>query len=186
MFILNTEPIWTWSHFLFGLTYAIVASLIFLFIVLFFFKPKIRISPFLCRASINGEQCYIFKFVNVSRFSAHDITVELHKTRRIPMGGGSVNNEYKKLTLLNAEISHISAKLPFWEKDNASHHCVTVRSKEDVNKILSDESNGIVLRVGLKHGLTGLSKVFEQEYANVEDIKNGKFKPGTKFVALQL
>jgi len=33
----------------------------------------------------------------------------------------------------------------------------------------------------LKHGLTGLSNVFEQDYANTNDIKHSKFKPGPKF-----
>jgi hypothetical protein len=34
----------------------------------------------------------------------------------------------------------------------------------------------------VKHGLTGLSSVFEQDYAHPEDIKQmKKFKPGSKF-----
>ena len=86
--------------------------------------------------------------------------------------------------MLNGDISHIPHRLLFWGKNDANPHCITVRSEENLNQILSEESNGICLRVSLKHGLTGLSKVFEQEYGNEQDIKDGKFKPGTKFVTL--
>jgi hypothetical protein len=182
---IEINSVWTWSHFIFGLTYALVASLIFLFIVLLLFKPKIRIANFLCQPGIYNEEIYyLFKFVNISVFSAHDIKVELHKIRKIPMGGGQFKNEYQKLTLLNGDISHIPGRLPFWKKNMANPHCVTVRTHERLEQILRDASNGISLRVSLKHGLTGLSKVFDQEYGNVEDIKLGKFKPGTKFVVL--
>lgn len=86
------ETVWTWSHFLFGLTYAIVASLIFLFIVLFLFKPKIKIAPYLCKVANVGEvPYYSFKFVNMSFFPAHDVKIELHKIRKIPMGEGKYN-----------------------------------------------------------------------------------------------
>ena len=91
------DAVWTWSHFLFGLTYAIVASLMFLFIVLFLFKPKIRIAPFLCKLTNPGEPVYYsFKFVNTSFFPAHDVKIELHKIRKIPMGNGKYNNEMKE------------------------------------------------------------------------------------------
>jgi len=184
MVILLTEQIWTWSHFLFGLTYAIVASLIFLFIVLVFFKPKIRVAPFLCKIQTESGLFYVFKFVNYSYFSAHEIRVQLHQIRKIPMGQGRFNNEYQQLSLLNSEISHIPGRLPLWFKNDANPHCITVRSKDDINKILSEEFNGISLRISLKHGLTGLSKVFDREYANIEDIRNARFSPGRKFATL--
>lgn len=59
-----------------------------------------------------------------------------------------------------------------------------VRTFEDLNEILNVEHNAIILRISLKHGLSGLSNVFEHEYGNVEDIKKGKFKPVTKFEIL--
>ena len=185
MMLLGEYSVWTWGHFFFGLTYAITASLIFLFIVLLLFKPKIRICSFLCKYTTAGNPpIYIFKFINLSYFPAHEIRVELHKIRKIPMGSGKFNNEYHKLTLLNGEISHIPARVPFWNKNAANPHCVTVRSKENINNILSDDSNAIILKVSLKHGLTGLSKVFEHEYAQEQAIKIGKFKPGTQFAVL--
>jgi hypothetical protein len=176
------ETVWTWSHFLFGVTYATVASLIFLFIVLILFKPKIRIAPFLCKLADPGEPVYFsFKFVNRSLFSAHDVKIELYKIRKIPMGRGKYNNEREKLTLVNGQVSHIPGKTFFWNRKDADPHCVTVRSTENIGEILNDVHNGISLQVGLKHGLTGLSKVFDQEFGSGTTIVNGRFKPGPKF-----
>jgi hypothetical protein len=157
----------------------ILSAFIFLFIVLFFFKPKIRIAKFLCKPK--DSEFYIFKLVNVSFFSAHDLHVELYKIRRIPMGGGQFNNEYEKLTLLNSQISHIPQRPMFWKKNKDHPHCITVRSKENLNEILKQDTNAISLKVSLKHGLTGLHGVFEREYATEPDIQAGRFKPGTKF-----
>lgn len=171
-----------WGQFQIELIGGIIGSFIFLFVVLFLFKPKIKIATFLTDMVNNaGQTIYVFKFVNRSFFSAHEIKIELHKMRRIPMGSGNVNYEYYPLTLLSNSISHIPARPPFWKKNLAYPHCITVRSTENLNDILADPYTGIMLRVSLKHGLTGLSKVFEQEYGNQEDIKTGKFKPGTKF-----
>ncbi len=95
MTLLQEQNVWTLSHFLFGLTYALIASLIFLFVVLIFFKPVIEISPFICKPKpLEGEDQY--------------------------------------------EIS-------------------------------------------LRHGLTGLTKVFMQEYSDTNQIIDGKFTYGSKF-----
>jgi hypothetical protein len=176
------EAVWTWSHFLFGLTYATVASLLFLFVVLLLFKPKIRIAPFLCKVANQGEpEYYSFKFVNRSIFPAHDVKIELHKIRKIPMGDGKYNNEREKLKLVNGQVSHLPGRTFFWNRKDTDPHCLTVRSIENVGEILSDQYNGISLQVSLKHGLTGLSKVFDQEYGSGTTILNGRFKPGPKF-----
>jgi hypothetical protein len=163
----------------------ILASFIFLFIVLFCFKPKIRIAGFLCKVQPVGQpHYYTFKFVNVSYFSAHDVKVELHMLKKIPMGGGEFNNTYTKLSIVNGDISHISGRSIYLKKQAHNPHCIIIRSMEDLHRILSDELSAILLKVSLKHGLTGLAKVFEQEYGNEEDIKKGKFKPGTKFCVI--
>src|ERR1035437_5929071 len=84
MIFLHHESIWTWSHFFFGLTYALVASLIFLFIVLVFLRPKIEISPFICKQINNLDKetdfFYVFKIINKSYFSAFDVQIECFKT----------------------------------------------------------------------------------------------------------
>src|SRR5690349_19397059 len=106
------ETIWyenaNWSNFWGQLTIELIggflSSLIFLYLVLLLFKSKIRIASFLCRMNRAGEQYYTFKFVNTSLFAAYDVKVELYKIRKIPMGGGKYNNEYKKLSMANDNI----------------------------------------------------------------------------------
>ncbi len=97
------------------------------------------------------------------------------------MGNGNVNNQLEKLTLKNDYIAHVPRRPFKWQSKNQAHpHCLIVRSFEDINTILGDPMQGLLIKVHLKHGLTGLSKVTEQEYGDQAAIKNGKFRPGTK------
>jgi hypothetical protein len=160
----------------------VFGSFIFLFTVLIFCKPKIRICNFICRVDrVRSESYYAFKFVNLSVFAAHEINVELHQSRRIPMGEGKFNTTYERKSLVNGSISHVMARSAKWRRKQNNPHCIIVRTHENLREILEDDFNCLILRVSLKHGLTGLLKVFEQEYGNEEDIKVGKFKPGTRF-----
>lgn len=159
-----------------------VGSLIFLFIVLFCFRPKLSLGKFICVNKPDGiATTYYFKFANLSFFAAHDISIELFVAKKIPMGGGKFNSKFEKLDLILDHISHVPGRPFKWNTRLDNRHCLVIRCHEDLNTILAVETNAIVLKISLKHGLTGLAEVFEQEYANVEDIKQGKFIPGTKF-----
>lgn len=182
----STSPFWSsfWGNLSIELIGGLISALIFLFFVLIFFKPKIKIAPFLCKVD-STPPYYLFKFVNKSLFAAHEISVELHLMKRVPMGQGNFNSEYKKLSIQNGQISHIPKSPLFWQKKNDSHpHCILVRSSDDIDAILNDPLQSIVIKVSLKHGLTGLSEIYEQEYGNTSDVKVSKFKPGTKFETL--
>lgn len=178
------SPYWGtfWGQFWVELIGGTISAFTFLFLVLYLLKPKIRIAPFLCHVLNSECNYYIFKFVNHSFFPAHEIKVELYKIRKIPMGGGKFNNEHERLTIKNGNISHVPQR-PFWWWQKMLHHphCVVVRSFDNLSNILQNDMNAILLRVSLKHGLTGLSSVIEQEYGNEGDIRNGKFKTGPKF-----
>lgn len=171
-----------WGQFLIELLGGTIAAFLFLFLVLYTLKPKIKIAPFLGKIQNPAPGFYIFKFVNKSFFSAHEVKVELYKIRKIPAGGGNHSNEHEKITIINGNITHIP-KRPFWwwQKRKDHPHCIVVRSPDNLNEILQDDLNGILLRVSLKHGLTGLAGVYEQEYGNEDDIRNGRFKSGPKF-----
>lgn len=159
----------------------IIGAFVFLFIVLWFFRPKINIASFLCKIPHNGKNYYHFKFVNASIFDAHDVKIELHEIKKIPMGGGQYNNTYKKLELLNSEVAYLPRKPMSWARRDDHPHCMIVRTLNDIDGIVSDENSAVLIRISLKHGLTGLSNVFEQDYANTNDIKPYKYKPGPKF-----
>ncbi|MGB8192943.1 MAG: hypothetical protein WCF67_13530 [Chitinophagaceae bacterium] len=178
------SPYWNtfWGQAVIEIFGGTTSSLLFLFLVLFLFKPKVRVSYFLCKVQPPEQAAYfLFKFVNLSFFPAYDISVELYKIRKIPMGDRTYNNEFSRLSLVNANISHVAGRSFYWNKKPDNPHCVLIRSVENLSEILSDEMTGIVLKISLKHGLTGLSKVFEREYCQESDIKKGKFKSGTKF-----
>lgn len=97
------------------------------------------------------------------------------------MGGGKYNNEHLRLSIKNGEIGCVP-KNPLIKRNIKDHpHCVIVRSFDNINSILEDEMNAVLLRISLKHGLSGLSSVFEHEYGNEGDIRNGRFTPGSKF-----
>lgn len=114
-------------------------------------------------------------------FSAHDIEIQLFKMRKVPMGSGFINNKYEEINLRQPKISHLPRRTTRLGKDVHNNHCLVIRCRENLNEILEQEIEGIMLKISLKHGLTGLARVTEMEYWNVEDIKSGKFTPGTKF-----
>jgi len=181
--MLPTSPEWSfvWQEFLIDIAGGIIGAFIFLFLILFLLRPKIRIAGFLCRITKQSDIFYKFKFVNISLFSAHEIKVELHEFNRIPKGNGEFNYDLKKLELVNSHLPYMPRRPFFWVKDPSHKHCFTVRTTVDIQEILSNEHNAILIRITLKHGLTGLSDVFEQEFAEIADIKESDFKPGPKF-----
>lgn len=179
----STSAYWNsfWGQFTIELLGGILGSFIFLFLALILLKPKVRIVGFLCKLRTAIGPLYLFKFINLSFFPAHEVNIELHKIKRIPMGNGQLNITYEKLNLNNSFISHIPRRPAFWRRNKSNLHCIIVRSSDDLNTILRDEMQGVVIKVSLKHGLSGLSNVFEYEYGSETDIKEGKFKPGMKF-----
>ncbi|MET0635988.1 MAG: hypothetical protein ABWZ25_08155 [Chitinophagaceae bacterium] len=159
-----------------------IGALIFLFIVLILFRPNVKICPFICFNQLKGANTiYYFKLVNFSFFPAHDVEIELFSVRKISMGRGLFNNKYEPIPLLLSKISHMPGRAMCFRKSPQNPHCFVIRCGDDLKSILKVDINAIALKISLKHGLTGLARVVEQEFGNVEDLKAGKFKPGTKF-----
>jgi hypothetical protein len=94
-----------------------IGALIFLFIVLLFFRPKLKVSNFICVNQPDGMQnTYYFKIVNYSKFAAHDINIELFSSRKIPMGGGKFNPKFDKLNLVLSHFTYSTS--PFHVAEN--------------------------------------------------------------------
>ncbi|MFN7489111.1 MAG: hypothetical protein ACK5OS_05990 [Chryseotalea sp.] len=158
-----------------------IGSFIFLFIILLILRPKIDIASFICKVQKEGKAYYTFKFVNKSFFHAHDLKIELYVTKKIPMGRGKYNKTYQKLMLLNSEVNYLHKKPIFNGSSDEYKHCMLVSTSDNLENILNNDDSAVLIRICLKHGLTGLSNVFEQDFANNSDIKHSKFKPGPKF-----
>jgi len=171
------------QNILLNIACSIVASFIFLFLVLLFFKPKVRLSPFVCKGRfMEGDNIdyFFIKIINVSFFSAYDVSVELLEVDSYPTINGQMNNRFIPLTLVLNHISNIPGYRPSWIRKNAPY-AIRVRTVEDINKILSSDYKSVMVKVTLRHGLTGLVKVLTKEYTDCGQIKNGKFDYGLKF-----
>lgn len=161
-----------------------IASFIFLFVVLFLFKPQIKICPFICRTAsqFEGESTvYFFKIVNASLFSGNDVKVELNVLERYPTPPtGMMNIRTRSLKLKSDYLCNLEPSRPEWIRKEANH-CVRFRTDENLEQIVNDEFKSVEFKVYLRHGLTGLVKVFTQEYSDISLIKNAKHAYGPKF-----
>ena len=164
---------------------SLIASFIFLFCVLMLFRPRIKICPFICMNNDNiigdNNNYYYFKIVNTSLFSAYDMKVQLSVLKKYPTPpSGMMNKRTIPLSLVLDTVSHLPSYKPLWIRRDANH-CIRFRTVDDLTILINDEFNSIQLQVTLRHGLTGLVKVFYQDFADISLIKQGKFTYGTKF-----
>jgi hypothetical protein len=175
------------SSMLSGILSSIIASFVFLFIVLIFFKPKMRISPFIIKGKFGKDEqadCFFIKLINVSLFSAYDLHFELFEVDHYPAVNGHINHRFKPIEAKLNHISHVPGYRPSWLIKNAPY-AIRVRTSEDLLKIIEDEQKSVMLKVSLRHGLTGLVRVISKEYVEVSQIKSGKFGYGLKFVNIK-
>jgi hypothetical protein len=173
------ESVWTWSHFFFGLTYALVASFIFLLLILVFLRPYIKISN-LIASHIDefGKPCFRIKFYNCSLFSAHDAVVDLIAVQEIPaQPKGRDILVLQKIELTNSKFPSIPRWIPAFLVKNYAHHCFQIKTYNDLDEILKDRAKSLKMRIVLRHGLTGLSKNFVREFTYRSVVK-GEFEFG--------
>lgn len=169
------------SQFLISVSSSIIGSFVFLFVVLWLFKPKLKIGSNICKnkySSTDPKDYYHFKFINKSIFSAYDIRIELLEVDNIPVPNG-INNRYNTLTVVLNQIPHIPGYRPSWIRRNAPYALI-FRTGEDLEKILSDEHKAIKVQISLRHGLTGLVKVHSKLFTEINQIKMGSFTYGKK------
>lgn len=161
---------------------SIVASFIFLFVVLFLFKPKIKLCPFICKSNYKNseEEFYFFKLINYSLFSAYDIYIELLEVDRYPISNGQMNSRFTHLSLVLDRVSNIPGYRPSWITKNAPY-AVVVRSNADISNVLKNDYQSVMIKITLRHGLTGLVKVHTKEFTEASQIKKGKFNYGLNF-----
>ena len=163
---------------------SLIASIIFIFLLLLYLRPNIKISPYVCQQKDtfdnSGRECYMFKVVNLSLFSAYDIAVELSSLVSYPVKDG-MNFRFFPLTLKTDKLNFIASYRPKWYRKNYADYAMIFRTYDDLKEILDNERNSIKIQVTLRHGLTGLSKVHYMDYVNCSDIKKGHFLFGKNF-----
>lgn len=55
---------------------------------------------------------------------------------------------------------------------------IRIRTSIDIEELLKDPNISVQLEVSLRHGLTGLTKVFKMDYCDISEVKKGKFTYG--------
>ncbi len=155
----------------------------FLFVVLIFFKPLIEISPFICKPiPLEGEdQYYQIKIINKSWFNAYDVEVELHLLEKYSTPPkGMMNVKYEMLNMKYDHIFYLPAFRYKWMRKESSY-AMRLKVISNLDELLPPPGNSIQIQISLKHGLTGLTKVFMQEYSDISQIMYGKFTYVSKF-----
>ena len=179
MILLDENTVWTWNHFLFGLTYALSASFIFLFLILIFLRPYIKISKSIAsHVDEFGKPCFRIKFYNCSIFSAHDAVVDLRALQEIPAEPkGKDILLIQNIQLTTSRFPSIPRWIPTMLVKNYAFHCFQIKTYDDLNDILKERTHSLQMRIVLKHGLTGLSKNFVREF-HANSIVKGEFEFG--------
>jgi hypothetical protein len=166
---------------------SIVASFVFLFSILIFMRPSIKISTDVAKErGEDGADLYLFKFVNHSYFKAFDVYAELYQLQKIPIKDGiniGFNTRLTKIDLPVDRITNFDAypnalHTLFYKKNNEASFAYRIKCKTNLDEILNDEYKLIQLQITLRHGLTGLSEVFVQNYTDKNQLKQGSFAFG--------
>lgn len=173
---------------LLGALSSFISSFVFIFSMLFLFKPKIAISNFMCKGQLPQEPgsyfCFI-KVVNKSWFNAYEIKAVLQKVRTYPTPPvGMTNNRVTNLTLVLDQLTHLAPYRPYWIRKEAKH-AYRFRTTEDITAIVNNDLESVRIQIFAKHGLTGLTKVFVEQYSHISQIKRGTFTYGTKIGCLE-
>ena len=163
---------------------SIIASTIFLFIVLYTLRPKIDISHYISKQLNTFDNIpasvYMFKIINKSFFSAFDIHLELFKMEQYRVTATGNNYRIKVVPLIISNIKHLP---PFkstgsCKKTSLAPHCTLFRTTEPLEELLVKENDTLQLQITLRHGLTSLSRVYRKDYISTKDIKTAPFTFG--------
>lgn len=164
------------------------SSFVFIFALLFLFRPWILISPKISvlkpQAKSGGpdtETTFYIKVINRSHFSAFDVKVEL--SLRTPVNGveGSQNYRDTAIKLVKSEYPYIPRFIPRWCSPSYTEYATWFSTTEPLQeKMEENQSSTLELKVICKHALTGLGKVTRKKYS-VRDIKYGMYKSGNTF-----
>lgn len=172
----------TTADFILSIIASLLASIGFLYLILTYLRPKIEISRYVIKISDFDDPttcAFCFKILNKSKHTAFDIRLELCLLKRIAVGAGLMDTRRTPLKLKRDFISHLEKRISNKKIKTVSfaHHALIFRTFEDLDKILNDENHCIELQVSLRHGLTGLGKVFKQEFTK-SSLSNRSFAYG--------
>lgn len=77
-------------------------------------------------------------------------------------------------------MSHIPKFIKIKDKEAFAPHAIIMTCLDDLKPILEDDNKSVEVQVILRHGLTGLAKVFHYEYSTTNTVKQGIFDFGNQ------
>jgi len=167
--------------FLLGCLSSILASFLFLYYVLTILRPRIAISPYISYAEnydVPGQNVYYFKFINQSRHPAFDVRLRICKLQKIPTGNGQMHEKRADLNLKVKFLAHIPKYKKIKKDSIFAGHAIVFTCLDDIRPVLLDSNQCVEVQVILRHGLTGLGKVYKHEFSTINTVKDGEFDFG--------
>lgn len=168
------------ADFVFSVTCSMIASFIFIFVLLLFLKPKFEIVPLIAKNDSPFDNvddvCYSFKIINKSFFGAYDIEARINYYFIRQGENGIVNKVFSKIDLKTNKINFIPGWKPF--KKDYGNNCVQFFTYEELSKAMNSSTTHIQFQITARHSLTGLNNIFSHEFVNKSAIMDGKFKEG--------
>ncbi len=156
-----------------GLIIEILGGIIFLFVILVLLRPSFEISSEIAKYEERNRSCYAIKIVNKSIFQAFDIYAQVSSLSYSPAQPSGTNKTLQPVALTLSNIPHLPNR---FNKEN--DHAVWFRTFENIETILNDPNACIQIKVTMKHGLTGLSRIKFVTYTASSLIKSGRFESG--------
>jgi len=164
----------------FDIAISVLSSFIFIFLLLYLMRPKIKISPYICYTKMKPENhyYYVFKIVNRSLFYTYDINISLVK--KVPYmvnKGKKINNRIVEIETSSNYKNHLPKSK---RKIGYGDHAYLIRTKYDIKKDILNKDITVKLSISSKHGLTNLTRVVTQDFLSSDVIiKDKEFKFGS-------
>jgi hypothetical protein len=171
--------VFPWASIVQSLLCGIISSFVFLFIILFLLRPSIKISPYISKQTDNKGTYYQFKILNTSFFSVFNVQCELVAMARIAAEGSNMNVKFNPIELQNSFTDHLPRYMSKKKSAPYALHAYRFRTySTEIHKLLEDSGRSLQFSVTARHGLSGLSKHFKQEFATPTVLKETSFKFG--------
>lgn len=179
---INTGSFWnelySWSS-LIGFLCEIVGGVFFLYVLFWFFSPKIKISKFIAyNNSRAGHYNYFFKIVNKSYFfKLVDVKMDLYKATPINNG---LDIKLENIKLQKSEMPYIDSILSGNGKQKTFACQFLTDETQDIDLktfLTSENSSHISVVFSCTHILSSIRKKFVYNY-HFNDIIDGVFESG--------
>lgn len=147
-----------------GIVSGLISS-VFLYVVLFRIKPKVKISDSICRDPKDGK--FRVKVVNKTRANLIDVKYSLHACYKTD----DDIKDLKEIELTKTRLEFISA---YPINTNSCDYAIRV-SFNPADEFRSDEHTYYIFTFFAKHSISGTPLFVRKEYA-AKDIKCGQFE----------